>query len=499
MTRSPRSPRLVVLTAALELFVLTGAAPKKSESWDAIYIANNQVGHIQTWIEPVTDKGRDLLRVRVKTELSFKRLRDLVTMKIEYGSIETLEGQVLRLDTLTTAAKQVIRVHGDVIDKKMNLIIDGGGQRQESLIDWPDDVRGPYAVELSLALQPIKAGEVRTLKMFMPDLNKICDVTLTAKDIEDVQLGGGVKRTLMRIEQTTTLDDKKRPEFDQTMWADSGGQVMKTRTDNLGGMDVYRTTREGALAEMTPRAAQFDQITNSVIKVKHKINRPDATRDVRYRLTLKSDEPAQIIPTDRRQSLTPGANKNEVILIVKSAGPDVGKPGESTVDPSYLRPNAMITSEDEQVIQLAKQAIGQSTDPWEKARKIEAWVARHLLDKNFQTAFAPASEVARTLSGDCTEHGVLVAAMCRAVQVPSRVVVGLVYAENLGGFGFHMWNEVYVNRRWVAIDASFEQDTVDAVHIKLADASLDGVSPFEALLPVVRVLGKMTLDPIEIR
>ena len=89
--------------------------------------------------------------------------------------------------------------------------------------------------------------------------------------------------------------------------------------------------------------------------------------------------------------------------------------------------------------------------------------------------------------------------MCRSAGVPARVVVGLVYADNLGGFGFHLWNEVYVNRRWVAIDATFEQDTVDAVHIKLADASLDGVSPFEAFLPVVRVLGKMTLDPIEVR
>ena len=54
-------------------------------------------------------------------------------------------------------------------------------------------------------------------------------------------------------------------------------------------------------------------------------------------------------------------------------------------------------------------------------------------------------------------------------------------------------------RRWVAIDASFDQSEVDAVHIKLADASLDGVAPFEAFLPIVRVLGKMTIEPIEVR
>ena len=65
---------------------------------------------------------------------------------------------------------------------------------------------------------------------------------------------------------------------------------------------------------------------------------------------------------------------------------------------------------------LAVKAVGDAVDPWEKAVKIEHWVARNLKDKNFKTAFAPASEVARNLSGDCTEHGVLVAAMCRAPE-----------------------------------------------------------------------------------
>ena len=38
-------------------------------------------------------------------------------------------------------------------------------------------------------------------------------------------------------------------------------------------------------------------------------------------------------------------------------------------------------------------------------------------------------------SGDCTEHAVLAAAMCRAVEVPSRVAIGLVYVEKESAFG----------------------------------------------------------------
>lgn len=499
MRRSKRGVRTVCLVAALALLGLTGAAPT-TESWDAVYLAGSKIGHTQTWVEPVKDRGRDLLRVRIKTELNSKRLQDQATTKVEYGSIETLDGKVLRLDTRIVASEQEMRVYGDVVAGKMKLIIEGGGQRQEEIIPWSDEVRGPYAPEQSLVRQPIKAGETRELKMFMPAVNKICEVTLTAGHREDVPLGGGVNRSLLRVDQTTRCEGKARPEADQTFWVDAGGQVLKAKSDIMGGMVVFRTTREGALAK-DASGIPYDQITSSVIKIKHKIVRPGATRDVRYRVTLKDEDPTEVIPTDRRQSFasTKGSKKNEAILIVKTAGPEAGAAGDEKADPVYLRPNALITSHDNRVIELAAKAVGNATDPWEKSKRIENWVAQNLRDKNFSIAFASASEVARNLSGDCTEHGVLVAAMCRASGVPSRVVVGLVYVEHLGGFGFHLWNEVYVNRRWVAIDATFEQDTVDSVHIKLSDASLDGVSPYETFLPIVRVFGKMTLDPIEVR
>ena len=498
LMRSMNPRALVVgLLSAFVPLLLTAAAPT-TESWDAVYLSGSKVGHVHTWVEPVKDRGRDLLRVRFEMKLSIKRLKDTSNIQLQWGTIETLEGEVLRLDTRTLASDQELRSHGDVIDGKMRLTLDGTGQHQEQQIDWSPEVRGPYAPEQSLSRQPLKPSEVRQLKMFMPDLNRVCDVTLKALAMEDVTLGGGVKRSLLKVDHTLTIDGKKRPEFDTGMWIDSGGQVMKTKTENNGGLVTYRTTREGALAPDNS-TGQFDQITNSVIKIKRKIPRPETTRDVRYKITLKNDEPAEIIPDDRRQTITPGSTKNEIILQVKTAGPDAGAPGEESVDPAFLRPNAMITSNDPRVIELARQAVGKATDPWEKTKRIEKWVSQNLKDKNFSVTFASASEVARNLSGDCTEHGVLVAAMCRAQEIPARVAVGLVYAEHLGGFGFHLWNEAYVNRRWVAIDAAFDEDSVDAVHIKLADASLDGVSPFEMFLPIVRVLGKMSIDPLEIR
>ena len=221
---------------------------------------------------------------------------------------------------------------------------------------------------------------------------------------------------------------------------------------------------------------------------------------MRYRITLDEDDPTEVLPGDRRQELGRGTRPNEASLVVKTAGPNDGQAGPETVGEEFIKANAMITSRDARIVEMARRAVAGATDPWTKATRIEGgWVSKNLREKNFSVSFAPASEVAKNLTGDCTEHGVLTAAMCRAQGVPSRLAIGLVYAERLGGFGFHVWNEVYVNRRWVAIDASFEQDEVDAVHIKLAEASLDGVAPYETFLPIARVFGRMSIEPVEIR
>jgi hypothetical protein len=430
-------------------------------------------------------------------EQRLMRGKDYSVTRLTYGTIETPEGQVLRLDTLIDAGEQKIRTHGDVIHGEMKLMMEIGGVKQESIIPWGREVRGPYAAEQSMARTPMKEHETRSLKMFMPVLNRICDIKLEAMNIEPTVMGDGAKRPLLRVEQRTSVDGKRMAEHDVRLWVDPEGQVLKQEVDILGGYVQYRTTKEAALAEGGP--VQFDLIAGTVIKTKHGFENADQTRMARYQLTFKDLDPASIIPVDSRQSLEAGPNKNSAILEVKSMGPQDGQAGPAEIDGQYLRPNALVTSEDRQVRLLALRATRGTDDPWQKATKIQGWVHKNIRDKNFSVAYAAANEVARNLSGDCTEHAVLAAAMCRAVGVPSRVVIGLVYVKEQSGFGFHMWDEVYVNGRWVAIDPAWNQSTVDAVHIKLSETSLEGVAPFEAFTPVIRVMGKMEIDPIEFR
>jgi transglutaminase-like putative cysteine protease len=477
---------------------LSAAAAGAEESWDAIYVGSQKIGHTHLRVAPV--KGRDgteYINVQFNTVANFKRGKDRVSFEIRYGTIETKEGEVLRLDTLTKTAGQSLRFKGDVIDGKMNLVFEGGGQKQEKIIPWGPDVRGPYGAELSLSREPLKPGEKREVKTFIPDLNQICVTRLDAKDFEDIVLGGGTTRKLLRIEQTVADSaGKVIREMDTTLWVDANGQILKGHQALLGGTDMYRTTKAGALAAN----GEFDLINATIVKITRKIPDSTRTRDIVYRVTLKEGQPKDLFPSDQRQNLTPdgAADRARLEVRTESRTPRAlqGGPGP---DEACLRPNPLINSEDATVIEHMRKAVGTKADPWSKAVAIEKWVATNIRQKDFSTAFASATEVAQNLEGDCTEHSVLVAAMCRAAGIPTRCAIGLVYADHLNGFGPHMWNEVFVNGRWVAIDAAFDESEVDATHIKLSDASLDGVAPFEVMLPVLRVQNRLKIEPLEIR
>jgi Transglutaminase-like superfamily len=508
-SRFARCTRALVPTLFILISCTHAQGATKHESWDVIYLSGSKIGYVHTFVEKVHYKGKEYQRVRIHIEQRLKRDKDISVVNLEYGTIETLDGEVLRLDTRILAGDaKDIRAHGDVIGGKMNLILESG-ERQELVIPWGREVRGPYAPEQSMAKKPMHEHERRDLKMFVVELNKVCDITLAAGGIEPVILGDGSSRPLLRVELTTRVDDKARPEFDSTMWVDSSGQALKGEQDIFGGIVMYRTTKEAAMSSGGP--IQFDLIKNTVIKIGRVISDSEQTRQVKYRITLKSGDPTQTIPNDSRQTvqLTTKANETaqeaktagplDAILEVKTAGPLDGQPGPAEVDAQYLKPNVLITSADSRVLALSERATRGAVDPWEKARRINHWVFENIRDKNFGVAFAAANEVARNLSGDCTEHAVLATAMCRAAGIPARVVVGLVYVERLKGFGYHMWYEIHANQRWVALDPTFDQSSVDAVHIKIADSSLEGVAPFEVFTPILRVAGKLEIEPLERR
>ena len=108
----------------------------------------------------------------------------------------------------------------------------------------------------------------------------------------------------------------------------------------------------------------------------------------------------------------------------------------------YLAAEAFIESDAPEIIAEAAKAVSGVTGTRARAERLTRYV-NALLDKKPTVSLPSAREVLRTKVGDCNEHTVLYVAMARALGIPARIAVGLVYIH--GAFYYHAWPEVYLD------------------------------------------------------
>lgn len=77
----------------------------------------------------------------------------------------------------------------------------------------------------------------------------------------------------------------------------------------------------------------------------------------------------------------------------------------------------------------------------------------------------------------------------RALGLPTRVVNGLVYSEDLQAFLYHTWAETQVDGKWQAVDPTFGQRRADATHLKLIEGE-----HLAELVPLVDLIGKIRIE-----
>ena len=153
-------------------------------------------------------------------------------------------------------------------------------------------------------------------------------------------------------------------------------------------------------------------------------------------------------------------------------GLDMPYQGNDETLQASIKANEYLQSDHETIIELAREAVGSSNKAGVAAKKIENFVSNYITNKNLSVGYATAVEVAHTREGDCTEHSLLAAAMCRSLGIPARVVTGLAYVPRFVGSkdicGPHMWVQVNVDgggltstRRWLT--AGIAMSTGDGV------------------------------------
>ncbi|MEM8998131.1 MAG: transglutaminase-like domain-containing protein [Acidobacteriota bacterium] len=162
----------------------------------------------------------------------------------------------------------------------------------------------------------------------------------------------------------------------------------------------------------------------------------------------------------------------------------------------YLGQTRWLQSQAPEVMALLSQAGGVTNDSVETMHRLEAFVRDYVSDKNLSVGYATALETARSRSGDCTEHALLLAALGRSAGIPTRVATGLAYVENWLGasnvFVPHAWTQALIDGRWVSFDAALYG--FDAGHLALSFGDGDPWNFYDG----VNTLGNFEIVSIEV-
>ncbi len=418
------------------------------------------------------------------------RFGQMVKVSTHVDCLESETGAVESLTCRTEAGPTSVVIQGRLVDGTLQLVTSSSGKPVSSRLPWDDSIRGFFATEQSLRRQPMKAGEKRQFRMLFPgNYVEVIDTRLEAERIECTEVLGE-SRELLRIKNTVVIGGR---EIEWYCWTDPAGEIWKCEVSGLH--TTYRTTREKALA--SEESAGFDLGWDSIVHVATPLPQAHATVRVVCRARLPDRDPCRVFATGFGQRLE-SIDATTARIIVSAVRPDrpIGNDPDVPND-SDLAANSLVQSDDQRIEGLAAEIAADEKDVWKICLEMEKWVHDSVRSKNFVHVFASATDVARTLEGDCTEHAVLLAALCCARKIPARVAIGLIYSPADQGYAFHMWNEVWVTNRWVPLDATLGLGGTGAAHLKLGQSDLSQENANSAVLAVIPVLNQLELEIVE--
>ena len=488
-------PRILAL-ALFTTFPLLAQEPAQTgkvleETWAIMNMGNAPVGYVHTRI---TEKGTgDARRITtaIETRMKINRLGSTISIEQDSLTIEKGDGSLVRVDSRMLMSNQEKKSQVFFEGDKVRLVTELMGRKRESQLSCPKGMVGPHRLQVLAVEHGFKPGTKWKAVTFVGELESASGVSNEVVGEEEVDLGDGQKRKLTKM--IVVMEKVKVP---GTAWVDETGLALKVVT-LAGGINttLLVSTKEKALAAVGAGKLSPDLFKKTVIVAQEFL--PFARRTTAAVMHVKAKNAALKVslPSARRQIVGEKDAKGVYTIHLSRVVPATGKTGVRPLKniPKQLKQslasNTMIQSDEAEILAIAKKAVGGEKDAWRAAQTLEKWVSMNLTNKGYGVGFASALEVCRDRAGDCSEHAVLLAALCRASGIPARVSMGVVYVGGI--WAGHAWNEVWIEGEWYALDATIGLGSVDALHLTMASMTMRDGDAGSELASLITVLGNL--------
>jgi transglutaminase-like putative cysteine protease len=484
----PAHVRCVMLWIALLLPAVASA--QSFERWYVLTLGGQRVG----WSRTASTAGDQQIESEMQMHMQIRR--GPIDMTIEQATtfVETPAGEPIsatsrmRMGQMEQSARYTFTEEGITM-----LRTQAGREVKRALPKIPGDWLPPAAAERHVRERLAQGAEeiqLRTLDVSMSPTP--VEATMRVVGETEVEVLGKVVPAIEWEATVSLLQGTVVREY-----VDLEGRPLKTRIPLAAGMEVEMIAADEAVARSPVDPPEM--LLSTMIEPAGDLPAPRDSRQAVYTIRITGEgEPIDLPRTGYQRVVWGDARTAKVIVDLG----DPVNPLDDVADDADRASTTVLAAEDPRIVELTEQALeaagAAGADDAARAEALRRFVAGYIQEKDLSVGFATASEVARTAQGDCTEHGVLLAAMLRAAGIPSRTVTGLIYVDRFlgreGVFGYHLWTQAWLAdstgaHRWVDLDATLPADgpAYDAAHIALRTSDMSEanmVNDMAALLPV---------------
>lgn len=466
-----------------------------NEDWFIQKMNGQKVGYSHL----IMEREGDLIRIRNQQFMRIGRLGEGVEIRSEQHFEETIEGKPLSFRVEQTIGVEPQLIEGRIVGDRLQLTRSQYGQTTEREVEWEEDTLFPWALTRFLAEVDMAEGLELEVKAFHPELREEGGVWVhTRVEGRESLEWEGEALQVWKIQQTF-----KHPSgisLDTLSWIDDEGQLYRSVSQmGILNVEVLLSHSEEALTDFVG----LELFEDSLIHVRGSYGIEEA-RTATYRVTGKLETDSVFPETPDQQVTRIGEQEWEIRVSPHQLNPeDMRIQGGPVAAEEYTEPNFYLNYEDPAVVALIEELEPlRERSRIERARELTRWVYDYIAKKNYDIGFATAAEVARIGEGDCTEHAVLLAALGRVFDLPSRVASGLVlipgYTEEEEGImGFHMWTQFYFEGQWFDYDATLAPEHTPPTRILISASSLQKDVLFDMGMKISELMGKIEIEVIE--
>lgn len=456
--------------------------------WMALFINKSKSGYMKTSRRVKKDTvitGNNLV-------IEITRGSSNLLIKIKEQHRETIDGKPLSFMTAFSNGGIEQVFEGSVNPNgKVTATITIGQNTSTRTGEWPKGAVLAEGLRLLQKQKGFQRGTKYEVQYYQPMTFNAESNRIEIGDIHKIDILGRIL-FLREITMTTRYENTS---VVTKNYVDDKGNIMKSNIPMMG-MELTLLSCDSLYAKSKNEPNDF--FNKVIISSPKSIPANQAKKRITY--TLKSihhNLTYSLSPTDEQAITFDSSNQTLKITVQTLNLPKGGTFPYRGNDPqalSALESAVWVQKSNKKIIALAYRAIGNTARSSLAVKKIESFVHNYITNKNLSIGYASAAEVAKSREGDCTEHAVLTTAMCRAVGIPARMVVGLAYIDNFLGkkciFVPHAWTQVFINGKWYSIDAALGE--FNSLH--LAYATGNG-SPSD-FFSLINILGNVTITDI---